>query len=251
MKKIIITSIALCMLLSCTKDKLVFKEYWNGEANKIKMAYDDTNSGTHDQFSIYNQKGNAGNILKYGCHISYNHTLDAIKVEGANWLKLPVHFGEDSVSKTPIQTNDKLVSFAIRSKTPVDEIMTGSVVIAKPFNLSVEELGNNTFKLKWIAGSYNDNVLIYLNSLAFYTPNISGTYAVETNDDGEYILESAIFDKIDRTQTSGFKSENESLSVAIRRKVEGRKTTVKQLSTGVQYDVYGGSGESAVIKVKL
>ncbi len=131
-------------------------------------------------------------------------------------------------------------------------MINGEVTVPKSTPITATDLGNNTFKITWAGQNQRGRVLIYLSSLFAYTPYFSGSYAVETEDDGTYILQPSVFEKIKlaRFQITPH-GAFEPISVRLMRKNAKRKTTIKQPSTGTEYTVFGGLPNYTQIDVSI
>ena len=164
---------------------------------------------------------------------------------------MPNHFGSDVISSSLSSNKNQNVSFQIRSKMPQGEVMNGEVLVPRQSPITVTDLGDNAFKIKWSAQNRRQKVLIYLNAIYAYTqPYYNGTFAVETDDDGEYILLPSVFEKFERKRNQfNINSTLEPMQVSLSRNTPNRKTKVKQPSTGAEYAVYGGKIEVAKIDV--
>lgn len=252
------TNLILCSLIllfiSCKHESILpDTEYLNEAAYyKIKEYSNEYEPGSLGVFTISSGKDSNGKDQLYlGYHIDYNHTLDAIKVDINNWLKLPDHFGSDVISSLLSSNKNQNVSFQIRSKMPQDEVVNGEVLVPRQSPITVTDLGNNIFKIKWTAQNRRQKVLIYLNAIyAYIQPYYNGTFAVETDDDGEYTLQPAVFEKFDKKRNQfNINSTLEHMQVSLSRNTPNRKTIIKQPSTGAEYTVYGGKIERTKIDV--
>jgi hypothetical protein len=190
--------------------------------------------------------------LNLSAHINYNHTLEAMRVNQNNWWALPEHYNYQAQNTNLSNRTDQVVHFEIKSKTPQNEVMKGSVLIPKAVPISVTKLGRNNFKLNWTPQRENQRVLIYLNYTWAYNPRLNHAYAVETNDDGEYILPPSVFDYFKLEQIWNVTNTNtkETFSVNFVRLNPARSTIVKQPSTGTEYTVFGGVHDSANFEVE-
>lgn len=254
------TNIILCCLLllfvSCKHEQILpDTEYLNAAAYyKLKEYSNEYEPGSLGVLSIssnIDSKGKEQLHLDY--HINYNHTLDAIKVDINNWLKLPYHSGSDVISSSLSSNKHQNVPFQIRSKMPQGEVMNGEVLVPRQSPITVTDLGNNTFKIKWAAQYRRQKVLIHLYAIyAYIQPYYNGRFAVETDDDGEYTLLPSVFEKFEKKRNElNINSTLEPMQISLSRNTPNRKTIVKQPSTGAVYTVYGGTVEVAKIDVLI
>jgi hypothetical protein len=231
---------------------LIDTEYLNQAAIAKKHEYANTNPlGGDNGFSISLLLDSAGqDKLNLGYHVSHNHTLDAVKINQSNWLPIREHYGYNIMTNAQPSNKDQIVSFQIRSKTPQNEIMSGEVVVPKLMSVTVTDLGNNTFKITWAAQNQKQRVLMSLEpTFTYISPYFSGNFAVETEDDGEYIIQPSVFDKFDKTSNaSNAPYPTQMMQIRLLRKVANR-TIVKQASTGIEYAVYGGYEDAIYIDV--
>jgi hypothetical protein len=256
-------TIVLCALivvfLACKHESVLpDTEYFNQEAiDKIttySRGYSPTGVGS---FSISSNKDSSGNNQFFvGYHIDYNHTMDAIQVDKSTWTKLPEHFGNHFVTTSLSSNNNKTVAFKIRSKSPQqDEIINGEVTVPKQTPITASDLGNNTFKITWIAQNRQERILISLSSFYVYdTPYYRGFFAAETEDDGEYILKPTAFEKFERDSSNNniIHTVKQKMSIHLNRQIANTRVTITQPSTGKIYDVYGGfSDETRIDAIKI
>jgi hypothetical protein len=226
-------------------DGAVFEKidnYWNGF---ISHDYRDFNIN-------FEKNGNGVEQLHWSFHNFNGHTLDALKIEESPWFNLPKFSGSGDVSSSLSSDKDQIVSFQMRSKTPQNEIISGTVAIPKPMPMTIIDLGNNAFKIKWTPQRRGEKVLIYLHYFRYYVIRTNAAYAVETEDDGEHILGPSVFDRFKENigQISLSNSDKEPVYIGLIRLNNQRKTTIIQPSTGIKYNVFGGSVDEQIIEVK-
>ena len=250
--------LSLCIFVflfgACTHEPIIpDTEYLNQAAyDKISEYSNSYLTGIHDVFSIYFQKDTTGKeSLVVFAHISYNHTLDAIKVNQNNWLTLPQHIGSSELQTDLSSAVDNTVSFQIRSKTPQNEGTNGEVLIPKSTPITATDLGNNTFRINWTPQYRKQKVLVYLTYYRVYVQRLNNAYAVETEDDGELILKPSVFEQFKQVDSQLFNITSESVNVGLLRINPKRRTVVKQPSTGTEYAVYGGAGSSVGIEIQV
>jgi hypothetical protein len=254
-KNNLILLVFVLILTSCKHEQaLLDVEYFNKDAfDKIAEYWNGYTPSSHSALSIYFEKDTVGREqLVCAAHINYNHTLDSMRLNGGKFEKLTKHFGSFYQKTTLSRDIDQKVSFEIRSTTPQNEIMMGEVTIPKPMPITATDLGNNTFKIKWTAQNRGQRVLLHLTYFRVYVTRLNNAYAVETDDDGEFILTPSVFDKFreitTRPQVAG---ATEPVKVGLVRMMPQRKAVVKQLSTGLEYGVYGGSEDLINIDVLI
>jgi hypothetical protein len=220
-------------------------EYWEGYETPIHNVI----TITLGQDTIWNKR------VSWEAHINNDpRLLDSITVENGFWFPLPKHFGSGATSSSLSKDYDQIVPFQIRSKTPQNEVISGQVTVPKSTPILATDLGNNTFKINWVAQKKGDRVLIFIASLYAYTPYFDGSFAVETEDDGEYTIPSTVFEKIKNVHYQlSIDGRTEPLKVSLLRSNPKRKTVIRQPSTGIDYTVYGGSPDVTkidVVKIK-
>jgi hypothetical protein len=228
-------------------------EYLDQAANtKVTEFSNGYLPSSHGTIGISSGRDTLGKDRLYlAFHINYNHTLDAFKVTTSDWLTLPNHFGNNSVIHSVSSDNDQLVAFQIRSKTPQNELTSGEVLVPRQTPITATDLGNNTFKITWLGLNRKQRVLINLYTEYAYTqPYYTGNFAVETDDDGVFILKPEVFEKFGKN-SNPFNAQGpiERMRVTLYRHNPKAKTVVTQASTGAQYEVFGGFAESALIEV--
>jgi hypothetical protein len=255
MKKNALILIAFMLLFAACKHETIAPdiEYLNEDAYAKIIEYSSTaSSNSNGSFGISSVKDSMGKYkLNLTYHIGYNHTFDSFKVENNAWLKLPEHFDYDVVSNSLSMDNDRIMSFQIKSKTPKDELTIGSVTVPKQTPIAVTELGGNAFRITWVGQNRRQRILIYLyTEYTYQQPYYMGRYAVETADDGEFIFTPEVFEKFEKN-VSPFNAQmaTEQMRVSLYRNNPSRKTVVKQLSTGKEYEVYGGFADANFIQV--
>lgn len=241
--------VAACKHEPITPDAEYLDQAANTKVTEFSNGYLPSSHGT---IGIYLSKDTLGkDWLNFNYHINYNHTLDAFKVTTSDWLKLPDHFGSNSVIHSVSSDNDQWVAFQIRSKTPQNELTSGEVLVPRQTPITVADLGNNTFKITWFGLNQKQRVLISLYTDYAYTqPYYTGHFAVETADDGEFIFKPEAFEKFGKNP-SPFNAQGalERMRVTLYRYNPKAKTVVTQASTGAQYEVFGGFAPSALIEV--
>jgi hypothetical protein len=204
MKKIYYLCTAFVLMLSACKHAPILPdvEYLNQDAfNKIYEYNYDVKPSSHNVLGINLMTDTLNRQqLNLSAHINYNNTLEAMRVNQNDWWTLLERNGFQTQNTNLSNVTDQVVNFEIKSKTPQNEVMKGSVLIPKAVPISVTKLGRNNFKLNWIPQRENQRVLIYLNYTWAYNQRLNYAYAVETNDDGEYILPPSVFDffKVER-----------------------------------------------------
>ena len=256
MKKNLLRLFAFALLFGACKHEPIAPdtEYLNQAVyDKISEYADSYLTGVHDVFSIYFQKDTTGkeNLVVFA-HISYNHTLDAIKVNQNNWLTLPQHSGSSELKTDLSSAVDNNISFQIRSKTPQNEVTNGEVLVPKSTPMTATDLGNNTFRINWTPQYRKQKVLIYLTYYRVYVQRLNNAYAVETEDDGELILKPSVFEQFKPTNSQLLNNAtSEGVTVGLLRINPKRRTVVKQPSTGTEYAVYGGNASSVSIEVQV
>ena len=228
-------------------------EYLDQAANtKVTEFSNGYLPSSHGTIGISSGKDTLGkDRLNVTYHINYNHTLDALKVTTSDWLKLPDHFGSNSIIHSLSSDKDQLVAFQIRSKTPQNELTGGDVLVPRQTPITATDLGNNTFKITWLELNAKQRILISLfTDYAYTQPYYTGHFAVETADDGAFILKSDVFEKFGKNP-SLFNAQGalERMRVTLYRYNPKAKTVVTQASTGLQYEVFGGFAESTLIGV--
>ena len=254
MKKYKLTFFLFALVFASCKHEPIIPDvtYLNQTAyDKIADYWNGFTTNNHNTFSISYVVDTSGKQqLYWSCHINYNHTLDSIKVNDSQSFKLPNHFGGDVVNNSLSNSNDQMVSFQIRSKTPHNEIMTGTVFVSKPQPISAIDLGNNTFNIKWTPQNRRERVLIYLTYFRVYVQRLNYCFAVETEDDGEYTFAPSIFEQFRETNPLFISNDpTETVAVRLLRLDLKRKTVIKQPSTGTQYSVFGGGADATTIQV--
>jgi hypothetical protein len=254
-KYIFYLSIFMVLFFSCQKRQLADVEYWNQTAfDKINDYWNGFTPGTHDVFNIGFQPFDTTQQTKLTLtsHISYGHTLESFKVHQEDWVNMPIHFGSNYFNSTLSNAIDQTVQFQIRSKSPQGETMSGEVLIPKATPIKAQALGNNRFKITWTPLDEDKRVLLYLYYFRVYVIRLNSAFAVETDDDGEYIFDASIFEKLKVNPTTSFASTEptESVTVNLLRVISKRKTVVKQPSSGVEYSVYGGGVDATTIEVE-
>jgi hypothetical protein len=228
---------------ACQHEPIIIDtEYLNQAAIDKKNEYANTNPfSTDNVFSISLMKDSAGqDKLTLGYHVSHNHTLDAVKINQSNWLAIREHYGYNIMTDAQPSNKDQIVSFQIRSKIPQNEMMSGEIVVPKLMSVATTDLGNNTFKITWAAQNHKQRVLLSLEpTLTYISPYFSGSFAVETEDDGEYIINPSVFDKFDKTPNTWNASyPTQMMQIRLLRKVANRQTIVKQASTGLENTLF-------------
>jgi hypothetical protein len=246
----------MLLFFSCQKRQLADIEYWNQTAfDKINDYWNGFTTGTHDVFNIGFQPFDTTpqTKLTLTSHISYGHTLESFKLHQEDWVDMPIHFGSNAYNSTLSNNVDQLVQFQIRSKSPQGETMSGEVLIPKATPIKAQALGNNRFKITWTPLDENKRVLLYLYYFRVYVIRLNSAFAVETDDDGEYIFDASIFEKLKVDPTTSFVTteQKETVTVNLLRGIPKRKTIVKQPSTGVEYSVYGGGADATSIEVEI
>ena len=200
---------------------------------------------SHDVFSIgfWPKDTTLREELVAIAHINYKHTLDSMRVNDNPWFKLTEHHGSSVINTTLTSDVDQTVSFQIKSKTPQNEVMSGEVTIPKKSPIKATDLGNNRFKITWKSTNRRERVLVYLTYYRVYVQRLNNAYAVETEDDGEFILTPSLFEQFkELPQQFPSSGTTEPVKVGLIRIVPKRKTIIKQPSTGIEYSVFGGSG---------
>ena len=253
MKKnnLFILSIAL-LFTACKHEPIIpDAEYLNQAAyDKIAEFMNAYTPSSHDVFSIgfWPKDTTLREELIASGHISHKHTLDSMRVNDNPWFKLMEHYGSSVINTTLTSNVDQTVSFQIKSKTPLNEVMSGEVTIPKKSPIKAVDLGNNTFKITWQATNRRERVLIYLSYFRVYVQRLNNAYAVETEDDGEFILTPSVFEQFkELPQQFPSSGTTESVKVGLIRIVPKRKTIIKQPSTGIEYSVFGGNGSDETI----
>jgi hypothetical protein len=227
-------------------------EYFNQAAtDKIATYANGYLTSSHGVFTISSGKDSSANDqLTVGYHIEYNHTLDAIQVDKSDWTKLAPHFGGHIVTTSLSSDKSQVVAFKIRSTTPQNEVMNGEVTVPRQTPLSVADLGNNTFKITWAGQNRRARVLIAMSPYHVYdTPYYQGNFAVETEDDGEYILMPTVFEKFEKNTNSTSNFVTSRMQIHLMRNIPNTKVSIKQPSSGKEYTVYGGYTDGKIIDV--
>lgn len=253
-KSNLILSVFLLLFAACKHEPIIpDMEYFNENTDKKILEYWNTfETSHHDIFNIGLRRDESGNNKVYWqAHINNrDRILDAIQVDKSNWFTLPEHFGGKDTTTSLSSDNDQILAFQIRSKAPQNELIKGEVTIPKTTPITATELGNNTFKITWAAQKKEQRVLIFLSSLHAYTPFFSGSFAVETEDDGAYIIPSSVFEKMKHVRFQiNANGKTEPVKVSLLRFNAKRKTLVTLPSTGTQYAVFGGSAVETTINV--
>jgi hypothetical protein len=244
----------LLLFLACKHESVIpDSEYFNQAAIDKIATYSKGYSLTNDgSFSIISSKDSTGNnqfLVNY--HISYNHTLDAIQVDKSVWSKLPEHFGYHFVTTSLSSDKNQMVAFKIRSKTPQDEVINGEILVPKQTPITATDLGNNMFKITWEGQNRNDRILISIKPYFVYEiPFYQGNFVVETEDDGEYILQPSVIEKFEKNTSNWntLDSPKQKMQINLMRNIPNTRVNIKQLSTGKDYDVYGGYSEMTRIE---
>lgn len=247
--------IFILLFLSCQKRQLADVEYWNQTAfDKINDYWNGFTKGTHDVFNIDFQPFDTTlkTKLTLTSHISYGHTLESFKLHQEDWVGMPAHFGRNNFNSVLSNNVDNLVQFQIRSKSPQGETMSGEVLIPKATPIKAQALRNNRFKITWTPLDEDKRVLLYLYYFRVYVIRLNSAFAVETDDDGEYIFDASVFEKlkVDPASSLGSNAPTETVTVNLLRGISKRKTIVKQPSTGVEFSVYGGGADATTIEVE-
>jgi hypothetical protein len=207
---------------------------------------------SHGVISINFKKDSMGkDQFNCGYHINNNNLLfDSFKVDKSHWVKLPNHFGGDVLSSSLSSDKDQLVSFQIRSKTPKDEYTIGEVIVPHQTPLTASDLGNNTFKITWEVQRKQRILLSLYTEYTYTQPYYTGNYAVETDDDGEFIFKPEVFEKFGKNNTPfNTQGQFENMKVSLYRNNPKRKIIITQASTGAQIDVFGGYADGTYIMV--
>lgn len=243
----------LLLVVACKHEPILPDvEYLDQAANtKVTEFSNGYLPSSHGTIGIYFSKDTLGKEwLSVNYHINYNHTLDVFKASTSDWLKLPDHFGSNSVTHSLSSDNDQMIAFQIRSKTPQTELTNGEVLVPRQTPITATDLGNNTFKITWLGLNHKQRVLISLfTEYAYSQPYYMGNYAIETDDDGEFIFKPEVFEKFGKNP-SPFNAQGplERMRVTLHRYNPKAKTVITQASTGAQYEVFGGFAESALIE---
>lgn len=246
----------LCGLISlfsaCKHEPFIADfEYFDQAANdKIANYSNGFLPSSHGVFTISSGKDSASkDQFRVGYHIEYNHTFDAIQVDKSDWTKLPEHFGNHSVTTSLSSDKNQVVAFKIRSTTPQNEVINGEVTVPRQTPITATDMGNNRFKITWAAQNRRDRVLISMNPYWVYdTPYYQGSFAVETEDDGEYILMPSVFEKFDKNTTTTHPFVTSRMQFSLMRQIQNTKIRIKQPSSGKEYDVFGGFAEQTIVE---
>ena len=239
--------LGIALLFTACKHEPILPDvvYLNQAAHdKIADYLNDYTPSTNDVFSIgfWPKDTTLQEELVTRFQINHGHTLDSMRVNDSKWFKLATHSGSNVVNTTLTSNVDQTVSFQIKSKTPQDEVMSGSVTIPKKMPIMATDLGNNTFKITWKATNRREKVLIYLSYFRVYVTRLNHAYAVETEDDGEFILTPSVFEQFKEIPSQLQSSDKtESVSVELIRLFPKRKTIIKQPSTGIEYSIFGNN----------
>jgi hypothetical protein len=255
MKKYNLILCAFTLLFAACKHEPVIPdmEYFNEDTGKkVSEFLGGFETGSHDVLNIGLRRDTSGNNqVSWRAHINNRERiLDAIQVDKSSWITLPDHFGEGVATTSLSSDNDQIVAFQIRSNTTPIEVMKGEVMVQKSTPITATDLGNNTFKINWTAQKKGQKVLINLFSLHAYTPFFDGSFAVETEDDGEYIIKTSVFERIKQVRFAiNPNGKIEPMNVSLMRANPKRKTVVTLPSTGTQYTVFGGGSAQTTINV--
>jgi hypothetical protein len=244
----------LLLVVACKHEPILPDvEYLDQAANsKVTEFANGYLPSSHGTISISSGKDTLGkDRLNLGYHINYNHTLDSFKVATSAWFKLPEHFGGNSVIHSESSDKDQIVAFQIQSKTPKTELTNGEVLVPRQTPITATDMGDNTFKITWRGLNHKQRVLINLYTEYAYTqPYYTGNFAVETDDDGEFILKPNVFEKFGKNPSpTNARGPLERMKVSLYRYYPKAKTIITQASTGAQYEVFGGFAESVLIDV--
>lgn len=255
MKKNNIILCALMLLFAACKHEPIIPdmEYFNENTDKKILEYwSSFETSTPDVLNIGLRRDAGGNNKVYWqAHINnHNRVLDAIQVDKSDWFTLTDHFGGEDTTTSLSSDNDQIIAFQIRSKAPQNERVKGEVTVPKTTPIAATDLGNNTFKITWAAQKKGQRVLIFLSSLHAYTPFFSGSFAVETDDDGAYIIQPSVFEKMKHARfLINASGKTEPIKVSLLRFNAKRKTSLTLPSTGTQYTVFGGGAVETKIDV--
>lgn len=255
MKKHFLSLILTALLVgACQHEPIIPDTEYINQAAQSKIAeYQDSKlSGSHNVFSIYLRKDSTGKEdLVVSAHINYNHTLDAVKVNQNDWAILPQHFGEMVFKTDASSAVDQTVSFQIRSKTPQNEIINQEVFIPKHTPITATDLGNNNFRINWTPQYRKQKILLYLSYHRVYLRIFNLPYAIETDDDGEFIFKSSVFEQFKEPASPFLNSvASEFVTVSLLRANPKYKKIVKQPSTGTEYSIYAASGNNVQIEIQ-